>query len=342
MGGVGYSMPVAPRPRGEETGMKTRSLAFALTALTLASPPALTDVFLPPEIRGGEIDVTQWAASPPGLSARILARGREVYSDLLDAQTAAVSHDSLGLRLALQDARRELRELGTPSEMRSLDAQLAIIRRDLGNTRKIPDKDLWVPVSAEVEQLLVNAPEAVKAKAREAATKGQAAAAQGNRAAAGKALNTLATEIEYRAGGFPLDIVTEDVRSAGGAARASEPDWAAIGETLKSALAQMHWVTRIEAHGLLTAYYEAKDAAAILPDSAGTGEEISATGSQGSQRDAGDGRAWGGCPDVDTEARPDGFRCARCGVQAERATAPLAAAGGRPIPEECGLVSALR
>jgi hypothetical protein len=247
--------------------MKTDSMALALTALTVAALPALADVLLPPEIRGGEVDVTEWAASPPGVSTQVLARGREVYSDLLDARTAAVSHHSLGLRLALEDARRQVRELGAPAQVRALKAQLAIIRRDLGNTRTIPDKELWVPVTAEVEQLLVNAPDAVKAKARSAVRQGRAAAAQGNRVAAGKALDTLATEIEYRAGGFPLNTVTEDVRSAWEAARAAEPNWAAIGETLKSALAQMHWVTRIEAHGLLTAYYGAEDAEAILPDS---------------------------------------------------------------------------
>jgi hypothetical protein len=118
-----------------------------------------------------------------------------------------------------------------------------------------------------VEELLVNAPETVKAKAREALRKGQAAAAQGNRAAASQEINSLATQIEYRAAGFPLDKVRADVHSAWEAARGAEPNWMAIAGSLKSALAEMHWVTRIEAYGLLRAYYETRDAAAILPDS---------------------------------------------------------------------------
>jgi hypothetical protein len=193
----------------------------------------------------------------------LVAQGRDVYHDLQEASAAVRTRDPLALRLALHDARDKLRALGMPWEARALEAQADIIRADLGDETKQPDMSLWVPVEAELKQVLVEAPPVVKSAASQALEAGKAAAQKGERQTAVHKLDLLVDAVEYKLAAFPLRQVREDVHSASRSAALATPDWKATGEAIKSALAQMRWVTRIESQGMLAAYYAVANAQAL-------------------------------------------------------------------------------
>jgi len=111
----------------------------------------------------------------------LLALGRSVYENLQRARQAALNREPTNLRVAIQEAGEALRRLQLPQEKRLLAEQLRIIRNDLKDRSKELDKELWVPVEAEIDAALVYVPEDEKVQARQAIDKARTAAAQGKR-----------------------------------------------------------------------------------------------------------------------------------------------------------------
>jgi hypothetical protein len=227
--------------------------AWLLTAPALPSPALAGAPGAVSDAGSSQADqVADVGRTPRGFGALLVAQGRDVYHDLQEASAAVRTRDPLALRLALHDARDKLRALGMPWEARALEAQADIIRADLGDETKQPDMSLWVPVQAELKQVLVEAPPVVKS-----------AAQKGERQTAVHKLDLLVDAVEYKLAAFPLRQVREDVHSASRSAALATPDWKATGEAIKSALAQMRWVTRIESQGMLAAYYAVANAQAL-------------------------------------------------------------------------------
>jgi hypothetical protein len=184
----------------------------------------------------------------------LLSLGRLVYADLQRARQAALNKESTNLQVALQEARDTIHRLELPSQVMALDAQLQIIRNDLKDRSKGMDDELWVPVEAEIDEVLVYVPDEVKPRVTEAVRKGKAAARAGDRETALAQLDVVTSSIQYSLGMFPLQKVKEDLDAAWATASLSKPDWTGTLEAVQSALAAFHWYTRQSAHGLLAAY----------------------------------------------------------------------------------------
>jgi YfdX protein len=209
------------------------------------------------------VQITNVTRTPKGFSTALVTQGREVYADLQAASAAVRHRDALALRVALHDAQAKLQFLGSRGEERALEAQMEIIRADLEDQTKPPDVTLWVPVEAELDRVLIGAPPPVKSAASQAVEAGKAAAEKGDRKTAKQRLDVLVDAVEFKLGAFPLAKVRQDVQSAARSAALPTPDWKAAQEATRSALAQMHWVTRVNSEGLLAAYYAIADAQAL-------------------------------------------------------------------------------
>ena len=184
----------------------------------------------------------------------LLSLGRLVYADLQRARQAALNKESTNLQVALQEARDTIHRLELPSQVMALDAQLQIIRNDLKDRSKGMDDELWVPVEAEIDEVLVYVPDEVKPQVKEAVRKGKAAARAGDRVTASAQLDVITSSMQYSLGMFPLSKVKEDLNAARATASLPKPDWTGTLEAIQSALAAFHWYTRQSAHGLLAAY----------------------------------------------------------------------------------------
>ena len=184
----------------------------------------------------------------------LLSLGRVVYADLQRARQAALNKQPANLQVALQEARDTVHRLELPPQVMALDAQLQIIRNDLKDRSKAMDEELWVPVEAEIDEVLVYVPDEVKPRVTEAVRKGKAAARAGDRETALAQLDVVTSSIHYSIGMFPLRKVREDLNAAWATASLSKPDWTGTLEAVQSALAAFHWYTRQSAHGLLAAY----------------------------------------------------------------------------------------
>lgn len=190
----------------------------------------------------------------PTYYAAFLSLARSVYADLQRARRAALDREAMGLRLALDEARGSLHRLLRPPAVMALHTQLQSLRSNLKDRRAGLDDDLWVPVEAEINDVLMSAPDDIKTKAAEAVRRGRAAARAGDWAAASKQLDIITTSLQYGLGMFPLPKVEQNLDSAWASAILREPDWAGALEAVQSALATFHWYTRNSAHGLLAAY----------------------------------------------------------------------------------------
>lgn len=177
-----------------------------------------------------------------------------------------MQRDAIELRLALTDARRRLAQLYGGSNADALQAQMEIIRDDVGPGHKSLDKGLWVPLQAEVEHFLLRAPEPVRTAARRAVEKGRAATERGERRAAREQLDVLLDVLQYQVQVFPLRPVRGDVESAITSGFLATPDWEATRQALESALSQVRWFAREQADGLLDAYYQVANAYGARPD----------------------------------------------------------------------------
>jgi hypothetical protein len=184
----------------------------------------------------------------------LLSLGRLVYADLQRARQAALNKESTNLQVALQEARDTIHRLELPSQVMALDAQLQIIRNDLKDRSKGMDDELWVPVEAEIDEVLVYVPDEVKPQVKEAVRRGKAAARAGDRVTASAQLDVITSSMQYSLGMFPLSKVKEDLNAAWATASLPKPDWTGTLEAIQSALAAFHWYTRQSAHGLLAAY----------------------------------------------------------------------------------------
>ena len=192
--------------------------------------------------------------SPSTYDTLLLSLGRSVYTQLQRAREAALHKQVTNLRVALREARDTLRRLRLPAQLTALADELQVIRNDLADTSKPADADLWVPVAAQIDEVLVYAPEEVRVKTRQAVAEGRAAAGKGDRGSASAQLDVVTSVLQYSLGIFPLHKVTLDLDSAWLTANLPQPDWAGTLEAVQSALAAFHWYTRDAAHGLLAAY----------------------------------------------------------------------------------------
>jgi hypothetical protein len=155
-----------------------------------------------------------------------------------------------------------------PAAARALRQQTAIIREDLTKEGAKPEPGLWLPLEAELDQALIEAPAEHRARARRAVQAGHSAAAKDDRKAARQQLEVLEEELDYRWGLLPLSKLRGDVHSAEMALSPDPPDWQGIGEAMSSALEALRWLTTADAAGWLSAYEAAVDARYMLPQHA--------------------------------------------------------------------------
>jgi hypothetical protein len=135
----------------------------------------------------------------------------------------------------------------------ALEAQMRVIRNDLKDRSKDMDKALWVPVEAEIDEVLVFAPDEIKRQTHEAVRKARAASAEGDRGRVAEQLDVVTASLQYSLGIFPLSKVEQDLESARASAERSEPDWTGALQAVQSALSTFHWYTHEPAQGLLSA-----------------------------------------------------------------------------------------
>jgi hypothetical protein len=191
---------------------------------------------------------------PPGYDPLLLVLGRSVYADLQQARQAALDKKAINLMFTLQEAEDTIHRLQLPPEMLALDAQLRVIRNDLKDRSKDMDKALWVPVEAEIDEVLVYVPDDIKKQTREAVRKAWVATGNGDRGRVAEQLDVVTASLQYSLGIFPLYKVEQDLESARASADPSRPDWAGALEAVQSALSTFRWYTREPAQGLLSAY----------------------------------------------------------------------------------------
>jgi hypothetical protein len=184
----------------------------------------------------------------------LLSLGRSVYIDLQRARQAALDREATNLQVAIREAGETLHRLELPLESTPLQEQLEIIRNDLKDRSKDLGKDLWVPVEAEIDDVLVYVPDEIKARAHEAIRKAREAAAKNDRRHVSEQLDVVTSTLEYSLGVFPLSKVRSDLNSAQVSASLNPPDWTGALEALQSSLAAFHWYTQVPAHALLSAY----------------------------------------------------------------------------------------
>lgn len=192
-----------------------------------------------------------------GIEADLLAEGRQLYRDLLQAKRAAARKDQLGLQLALADADQVIRQLYRPGSVRALLQQSDVIREDLALAGKPIDKILWLPLKAELETVQPALQGKRLQAARSAVARGIGAAANNDRKAAAAALDDLEQTLQHRYVLLPLGKVRNDLRAANNALYPLPPDWNAVYEALESALANMRWVSTDQADSWMEAYLSA-------------------------------------------------------------------------------------
>jgi len=204
--------------------------------------------------RGSSLYQVEHHRVPSQYDPVLLVLGRSVYADLQRARQAALDREPTNLRVAIREAGETVHRLQQPPEATPLREQLEIIRNDLRDRSKGLDRELWVPVEAEIDDVLVSVPDEVKARAHEAIQKAGEAAAQGDRKRVAEQLDVVTSTLEYSLGIFPLSKVGVDLDSAQASASLEPPDWTGALEAVQSALATFHWYTRVPAHALLSAY----------------------------------------------------------------------------------------
>ncbi|MCG6862566.1 MAG: YfdX family protein [Chromatiaceae bacterium] len=254
------------------------ALALAAVQPLAAAPPYqdLPSKDLPPvgaaqvsQVAAGGETITDVQAPLGQVSSQALAQGREIYKDLQRALGAAGSRDEIDTRLALNDASRVLDAFYEPAAAQALRRQTAIIRQDLTKEGAKPEPGLWLPLEAELDHALIQAPAEHRARAKQAVQEGRAAAAKGNRKVARQQLEVLEDELDYRWGLLPLSKIRGDVHSAEMALNPDPPYWQGIEEAMTSALQAVRWVTTTEATGWLSAYEATVNARYLLPGDAG-------------------------------------------------------------------------
>jgi hypothetical protein len=203
---------------------------------------------------------------PSNYDPVLLSLGRSVYADLQQARQAALNKEAANLWVSLQEARETIHRLRLPSRLMALESQLRVIRNDLKDSGKALDEDLWVPVEAEIDEVLVYAPEEVKARTRAAVRAGRAAAGRGDRENAAAQLDVVTSSLKYSLGIFPLHEVERGLDTAEAAASLPKPDWAGALEAIQRMLAAFHWYTHAPTHGLLAAYNDMVSAYALASD----------------------------------------------------------------------------
>jgi hypothetical protein len=240
-------------------------LSLLLPGLVLGGPTAAQSAEPGEQKQDAGLRYVEQHRIPPGISSELLAQGREIYADLKAAMVAARARDAISLRDDLRRARGRLEVLSTPPEQRALRAQMNVIRNDLAEKTKLPDASLWVPVEAELDRILVTAPTPRRVAATRAASRGHAAASRDDRETAANQLDVLTDALAYRFEAFPLGTVRSDIESALESANLTEPYWRGALEAVRSASAQLHWLSRVDAHGLLDAYYAVADSYVLWP-----------------------------------------------------------------------------
>lgn len=244
------------KPLSRNRKLATFVAMLVAIPLSIASAASIAEVVWQP--------VSKWQGTglfqdknhgvPPGYDPLLLALGRSVYADLQQARQAALDKKAINLMVALQEAEDTIHHLQLPPEMLALDAQLRVIRNDLKDRSKEMDKALWVPVDAEIDEVLVYVPDDIKKQAREAVKKARVASRDGDRGRVAEQLDVVTTSLQYSLGIFPIYEVEQDLASAQASADLSEPDWAGALEAVQSALSTFRWYTRAPAQGLLAAY----------------------------------------------------------------------------------------
>jgi hypothetical protein len=227
-----------------------RSLGSVVLAASAAVLLVMATPRVPAASGNGErwMPVLSWQGSslyqfdkqrlPSDYDPVLLALGRSVYADLQRARQAALDREPTNLRVAIEEAGETVHRLQGPAEATPLEGQLQIIRNDLRDRSKELDEELWVPVEAEVDAVLVYAPEPVKARTHERVA---------------QQLDVVTSSLQYSLGVFPLQKVKRDLDAAHASASLAEPDWTGALEAVQSALATFHWFTRVPAHALLSA-----------------------------------------------------------------------------------------
>ncbi|MEJ2058968.1 MAG: hypothetical protein P8Y64_00565 [Gammaproteobacteria bacterium] len=237
-------------------------LAAACIGLTIACAStvrAATSLHVDDGNQGGE-NVMDIRGIPADFSLKLLSDGRDIYHDLQRSLESEQNRDIQNTLLYLRAAHDRIGDLDASPELASVRAQTDIIRTDLEDQSKRPAADLWIPVHAELSDVLVGADPKTRARLLDDLRQGQQATSRAERKIATARLNDLLDVIDYRFEVIPLNHVREDVNAALRSATLPEVDWHAVREATRHAIGLTEWLTRSESHGLVLAYYDVVDA----------------------------------------------------------------------------------
>jgi hypothetical protein len=194
----------------------------------------------------------------------LLQLGRNIYSNLQRARYAVFSKQLTLLRVAIQEARRDLTLLRLPPEQIALNMQTSIIRNKLHVTSEALDSDLWVPLQIEVDEALVHAPAEKRDKPHGAVQGAKQPTKPGDRERVSGKHNEVVSMVQYSLGLLPLHKVSEDLDSAWAAVHTNKPDWQAALAMLQSAIASIHWYTQVPVKRLMAAYNDVVNAYILI------------------------------------------------------------------------------
>ncbi|MCP5315634.1 MAG: hypothetical protein H6955_18890 [Chromatiaceae bacterium] len=201
-----------------------------------------------------------------GIDRKSLGTARALYKDLLMVLRSAQQHNEIDTRLGLNNANNIVDALYKPTAMHALLQQSAIIREDLKRHDNSIDRELWVPLQAELDGFRISLPAERYHAATSAIEQGKTAAWNSDRARARTALDRLERAVATRFALLPLSKIRGDLVSAESTLDPAPPYWQGISEAMRSALASIRWVTTLKANNWIAAYEDAVRAVKALSD----------------------------------------------------------------------------
>ena len=247
---------------GRATGLSLALLLLSACPLA-ATDPAAGDLLLQDAPPPPGIMQFDGHAAPLYYDPVLLELGRDLYADLQRVDAAARNRDPALTRIALKEARDDLSAVRLPAQQAAVISQLRIIRNDLADRTKLPDRELWLPLQVDVDEVLKGESVDVRSKAHAAVQQGVAAAAHGDHAGAGRQLEEVASSLHYSLGIFPLDRMDSLLDSAWGAVHKTPLDWPRVQQLARAAMASVRWYAQVPVTGLAGAYNDIDNAARI-------------------------------------------------------------------------------
>lgn len=213
----------------------------------------------------GDVHILEKSRPMQGISVDTLDKAKTLYRNLQMAEKAADQHDEINVRLGLSDAKSILDAMYEPSSIRHLTHLTAEIRAQLGKTREPIDRELWLPLQAELDHYRISLPADRYDAAKRAVVVGETASRFNNRDKAQAAVSQVEDIVARHVTLLPLDKIRGDLRAADNALYPDPPYWRGISEAMRSALASIDKRTTTETDSWTTAYLSAVEAIKAIP-----------------------------------------------------------------------------